>query len=68
MSATSRPSAGDSAQNLRRLARVLALIAVALSLICLGLAVSWKREHRIAECWREAAEEGVAAEGRCGGS
>lgn len=42
---------------LRHQVRLLALIAAALSLICVALALAWTREHRRAECWRFLAED-----------
>ncbi len=47
--------------------RLLTVIAVALALMCVGLAIAWKSKADEAECWREAFEDdlGPAAAGRC---
>lgn len=43
---------------------LLAALAV-LAFVCGGLAVAWKAERDRGDCWRELAEEGLTAEGRC---
>jgi len=49
-----------------RTIQVLAVLCVALALMCLGLAILWQRQHETAECWRAAAEYHLAPES-CGG-
>jgi len=49
-----------------RTSQVLAVLCVALALMCLGLAILWQRQHEAAECWRAAAEYHLAPEA-CGG-
>ena len=45
--------------------RSLAAICVLLALACALLAWRSERSRQTALCWRELAEEGVTAEGRC---
>ncbi len=45
--------------------RVLALVAVALALMCATLAVAWRRERDKAECWRAAAEYKLETDFKC---
>jgi hypothetical protein len=48
-------------------ARLLAVISVLLALACVILAWRYDEARRAAICWRAVAEEGLAAEGECGG-
>lgn len=45
--------------------RVLAMICVALGLMCAGLAWAWKTQRDESECWRAAAEFQLQVEGDC---
>jgi hypothetical protein len=45
--------------------RILALVSVALALMCAGLAYAWKTEREVAACWRTAAEFQLEPEGEC---
>lgn len=47
--------------------RILALISVALAVMCAVLAWAWKTERETAACWRAAAEFQLQVEGECGG-
>lgn len=47
--------------------RILALLCVALALMCAVLAVAWTREREVAACWRTAAEFQLTPNGECGG-
>jgi type II secretory pathway component PulK len=47
--------------------RVLALVSVALALMCAGLAFAWRAEHEAAECWRTMAQYKLETEGLCEG-
>jgi len=47
--------------------RVLALVSVALALMCAGLAYAWKVQRDEAECWRAAAQFQLQPEGDCRG-
>jgi hypothetical protein len=45
---------------------VLAGFCVALAVICVLLALAWKREHDAVECWRAAVDDdNLAAVGEC---
>ena len=48
-----------------RAVRVLALICVALALMCAGLAWAWKTQRDESECWRAAAQFQLIPEGDC---
>lgn len=51
---------------MRQQAAILAILALALSVICVVLAFAWRGEHQRAECWRAAFEDDeVPAGGRC---
>jgi hypothetical protein len=39
-----------------RIIQALAALCVGLALMCLALAVLWRRQYEAAECWRAAAE------------
>lgn len=45
--------------------RVLALICVALALMCAGLAWAWKTQREESECWRAAAQFQLQPDGDC---
>lgn len=49
-----------------RTIQMLAVLCVALALMCFGLALMWERQYETAECWRAAAQYHLAPE-RCGG-
>ena len=44
---------------------ILAVVSVALALMCAGLAYSWKQQRDQAECWRAAAQFQLQPEGEC---
>ena len=45
--------------------RLLALVSVALALMCAALALAWRAEHENAECWRAMAQYKIETEGLC---
>jgi hypothetical protein len=45
--------------------RVLALVSLALGLMCAALAFAWRAEHESAECWRAMAQYKIETEGLC---
>lgn len=47
--------------------RVLALVSVALALMCAALAWSWRTEHERAACWRAAVEYKLETDSKCDG-
>jgi hypothetical protein len=47
--------------------RVLALLCVALALMCAGLAYAWKVQREEADCWRAAAQFQLQPDGECKG-
>lgn len=47
--------------------RILALISVALAVMCAVLAWAWNREREVAACWRTAAEFQLQVQGDCRG-
>ena len=59
MAGGTKPSRADLA------VRVLALICVALALMCAGLAWAWKTQRDESECWRAAAQFQLQPEGDC---
>ena len=44
---------------------LLAVVSVALALMCAGLAIAWKQQRDQAECWRAAAQFQLQPEGEC---
>jgi hypothetical protein len=46
--------------------RILALLAAALAVMCVGLAVAWKQQRDSAECWRTAAQYQLPLTDECG--
>ena len=48
-----------------RVRRGLLVALAVLAFACGGLAVAWKLERDRGDCWRELAEEGLSAAGRC---
>jgi hypothetical protein len=47
--------------------RIMALVCVALALMCASLAAAWKSERDEAACWRAAAEFQLQPQGECRG-
>ena len=47
--------------------RIMALVSVALAVMCAYLAYAWKSERELAACWRTAAEFQYQPEGECRG-
>jgi hypothetical protein len=47
--------------------RIMALLSVALAVMCAYLAYAWKTERETAACWRTAAEFQYQPEGECRG-
>jgi hypothetical protein len=55
-----------SQRRLRRSLEVLMVVAGVLAGVCVVLALGWRAEHRVAECWRAAFEDDEhPPEGRC---
>lgn len=51
----------------RVIVTVLAMVSVALALMCAGLALAWTQKRDEAECWRAAAQFQLLPEGECRG-
>lgn len=44
---------------------ILAVVSIALALMCAVLAAAWKEQRDQAECWRAAAQFQLQPEGEC---
>lgn len=44
---------------------ILAVVSMALALMCAGLAYAWKQQRDQAECWRAAAQFQLQPDGEC---
>jgi hypothetical protein len=47
--------------------RIMAVVCVALAIMCASLALAWKSERDEAACWRAAAEFQLQPQGDCRG-
>jgi hypothetical protein len=57
---------GEKPDRSLRTVRILALLAAALAVMCVGLAVAWKQQRDSAECWRTAAQYQLPLTDECG--
>lgn len=58
---------GSRAERLLVAVRIMAVVCVALAIMCASLAVAWKTERDEAACWRAAAEFQLQPQGECQG-